>query len=198
MSVSELAPELEASEQLTVPTSEHTSNPLLRVNQKGVKTPPWRKDPIILRRLEIVSKLYRRNLKLWQIAEQIGYSHASAFLDLERLRQLWAEHTTEVVEINRRRSVSNLRAAQAIVWDILEDPKADRRTKLVAAKEIREAEMSISILEGTAAPQKRELSGPNGAPIEISATARAEADKELQAWRVEQQQKLIESGPPED
>jgi hypothetical protein len=91
-------------------------------NPRGRKSVPWRRDSLILARLQDVERRHLKGETNVAIAEALGVDEATVRNDLKRLNELWLERTAAAQDDNRARILAELedvrvRALEAAEWD---------------------------------------------------------------------------------
>lgn len=132
-------------------------------------------------------KLRIDGLSYRQIAEELGVSVGTAYSDIIALFERTKEQSDEMVQADRQVQVARLEAAVAEVMpmiraDVSLDALAEdldleklaefaslKKLKLEAVDRLVKLDARIAKLLGLEAPVKKEISGPEGAPIEVDA-----------------------------
>jgi len=78
------------------------------VPNRGRKSVPWRRDPVILARLVDVERRHLLGEPNTTIALALGVDETTIRRDVERLRELWRDRTAETVEDLKARKVAEL------------------------------------------------------------------------------------------
>lgn len=88
----------------------------------GRKSVSWRRDPIILARLQQVERRHLAGESNVSIASSLSVDEITIRRDLERLREMWLERTAAAQDENRARVLAELedvrvRSLKAAEWD---------------------------------------------------------------------------------
>jgi len=103
-----------------------------------------------------VATMILRGARLWEIAEAFGYSQQTAMVDRDRVRELWRREAYGDIIVQRDRSTAQFREIIVRSWEAY--PKETKTPlKLAALREVLQAEKEIVRLQGTKAPEKREV-----------------------------------------
>jgi len=89
---------------------------LVQRPQKGIQSRYWKKDPVILARLELVSALIVRGAKPHQIAQAIHCGLRTAKRDIARVFVLWQDLARPTIDRAKAASVAQFRAVQQAGW----------------------------------------------------------------------------------
>lgn len=89
---------------------------------RGRKSVPWRRDPVILARLQQVERRHLAGETNVAIAAALDVDEITIRRDIERLRDMWLERTAAAQDENRARVLAELddvrtRALKAAEWD---------------------------------------------------------------------------------
>lgn len=120
------------------------------------------------RDLELTTKLYIRGKTQQEIADRVGVSREQIAYDIADIKKRWRE--SEIQDFNEAvveqlRRLDELEQAHWAAWErSFESSKSGEPAYLSGA--IRCGEQRAKIL-GLYAPERKEVSGPNGAPIHL-------------------------------
>lgn len=118
-------------------------------------------------RRALVERMAARGCTLYEITEKLArleiinpetaepYSVATISRDLTEIEKRWREAAVEEREAARAKQVGELRAARRMAWDAGQLAEVRRNIELE------------SKLLGTQAPQRQEITGSEGGPLEI-------------------------------
>jgi DNA-binding CsgD family transcriptional regulator len=154
--------------------------------EKGGRPTSADADRIALRRAEAV-KLRARGKGFQEIADALGVSLGTAHHDVRTAMTEIANESRKFIEAERGTELARLERALEVVEDVLLDPEplfpdqgeeptdfekrieSSRELKLKALDRMVKIQDQRSKLLGLYAPEKKELTGAEGAPIAIDA-----------------------------
>jgi ribosomal protein L29 len=150
------------AESIPSPDAATTATRTRRPRKKSVR---WMSDPEILNRLNIVAQLLLENRPAHEIAAAFDPPVGIRTIrrDIARVRELWKLRAEEGLEVTRNQAQEQyLKVIQEAWSKVTAAPeRADRYLAIVIS-----AQGNLDRLNGTLAPEKHELTGKNGGPIE--------------------------------
>jgi hypothetical protein len=119
-------------------------------------------EMVIEQRRAKVVKLRVAGWSIRDIAAHLNVSVGLVHGDLSEVLVRTREQANESVKVERELSIERLETAIKKIWDQVEGGDLDAVDRLVRL------EQRLAKLQGLDAPTKQELSGPDGAPIEVT------------------------------
>jgi hypothetical protein len=117
--------------------------------QHTKKSIPWREDPDILQRLELVANLMVQGAKTHQVASALGTGLRTASRDMARVRELWKKQSEQTIEDKRAGSVALYREVQTRLWEEYRSLKGAGKSVINVLGKIADVEDKITKIEGT-------------------------------------------------
>ena len=167
-----------------------------------------RKPDVIRRDRAQIAALYCQGVLQIEIASRLGLSQQQVSYDLLAVRRQWLESSLRDFNSAKAEQLAKLDRIEGAAWEAFERSRQTKEitvqardltpngdTDRVSVKKENQVgdprfleichkcvERRCRIL-GLDAPEKRELTGPNGQPLELTIARVAEAETELEAWR---------------
>ena len=113
------------------------------------KSIPWREDPDILARLEVVANLMVNGAKNPQIATALGVDLRTAGRDVARVRELWRKASEHTIEDKRAASLATYKEIQMRLWEEYRILKGAEKSTVKVLLGIADVEGEITKIEGT-------------------------------------------------
>jgi hypothetical protein len=117
--------------------------------QHAKKSIPWRQDPDILARLEVVANLMLQGAKPYQISQSLGAGLRTTSRDVARVKELWRKASEKTIEDRRAASLATYQEVKMRLWEEYRRLANDKKSTVIVLSKIAEVEGEITKIEGT-------------------------------------------------
>lgn len=117
--------------------------------QHAKKSIPWREDPDILQRLELVANLMIQGAKTHQIATSLGSPHRTTSRDMARVRELWRTQSEQTIEDKRAASIARYDEILTRLWKEYRKIEGEGKSTVKVLLAIATVEAEKTKIEGT-------------------------------------------------
>lgn len=168
--------------------------------RRGTTPATSRSSPRTLQRLERearIIELRNRKMTLSQIGADLGISKQAVQVHLDRIMARSVDKTDTGAEKLRTRQLAEALELRGRLFDVI-NSDAEPVEIVAAVKALVGVQQHEAKLVGAFAPEKRELSGPNGGPLQTESKVAAVDLRRLDDAKLAQlEQLLIEAQPSE-